>query len=88
MSLRTGKHSKISLKKNAEASDAASRSISSSISGIHQTLEKRIEEAQRKSPTLGWDFTRFAVTMLEVLTILHEQDRLKAEKAKQQDRLA
>jgi hypothetical protein len=33
---------------------------------------------------LSWSFDGFTAVMLEVLTVLHERDRGKAEKAKQQ----
>jgi hypothetical protein len=83
MSLRARKHNKISLEQCTEALDIASSMASPSSSNGLAIIEKEIEGAWHESAKLGWSFNGFAAAMLEVLTVLHERNRMKAEKAKQ-----
>jgi hypothetical protein len=82
MPLRARKHHKNSLEQSNEALDIASSKASPADSKGHGTIEREIEGAWHEFAKLGWSFNGFAAAMLEVLIVLHEQDRLKAGKVK------
>jgi hypothetical protein len=82
MPLRARKHNKNSLEESREALDIASSTASKG----HCTIEREIEGAWHEFAKLGWSFDGFAAAMLEVLIVLHEQDRLKAGKVKHEVR--
>jgi hypothetical protein len=82
MPLRAREHNKNSLEASNEALDVASSTALPAGSKGHGTIEKEIETAWHEFAKLGWSFNGFAAAMLEVLTVLYKQDRLKAGKAK------
>jgi hypothetical protein len=84
MPLRARKNNKISLRKNAKAPDTGSSLESPSDSKGHRKIEREIEGIWHKSAKLSWSFAGFAKAMLEVLTVLHERDKMKTEKGRQE----
>jgi len=82
MRVRVRKHNKSSLEESAKTLDMASSGVSPAVSKACCTIESRIEGIWHESAKTSWSFAGFAAVMLEVMDVLQEQDRLRAEEAK------